>query len=157
MILSDFISTLVDMLPEHNSLKNPNNQLRQVLDNSAGAWFDNRNVQDFYESLYLQSATGKWLDLHGKDYGVTRREDETDDDYRQRIIQDVMERLTPAYLEELFDLTVYSYVADFDPTDNTLTSDNPYLNKQGYMATADEDTENFLNDKFVLGGGLTWF
>ena len=155
--MSDFIATLVDMLPEHNSLKNTNNELRQVLDNSAGAWFDNRNIQDFYENLYFQSATGKWLDLHGQDYGVTRQEDETDDDYRQRIIQDVLEHLTPAYLMEMFDLPVYSYVADYDPTDNILTSDNPYLNKQGYMATAPEETQDFIGNKFVLGEGLTWF
>ncbi|KEO82095.1 hypothetical protein [Tumebacillus flagellatus] len=33
----------------------------------------------------MSSASGSWLDLHGKDWGVTRRDRESDEDYRKRI------------------------------------------------------------------------
>ena len=42
--MSDFMDALVDLLPEHNSLKKPNNPLRRVLDLSVGEWFDRHDI-----------------------------------------------------------------------------------------------------------------
>lgn len=155
--MSMFIDAIIDLLPEHNSLKNPNNELRKVLENTVGAWFDNRNIQDFYDNLFLNYATGKWLDLHGNDYGVTRQAGESDEDYRVRIVQDVTEHLTPEFLKSVFDVEVFVKVDEFDPSENMLTSDNFYITQYGYMASASQSVEDKLDSKFVLDGGLEWF
>ena len=150
MILSDFIDAMVELLPEHNSLKNKDNQLRQVLNKTVGAWFDDRDVRDFYDQLFINTATGKWLDLHGKDYGVYRKLDESDEDYRVRIIQEKQDNLTPGYLESLYNLTIYAYVDGFEASKNTLTSDNPYVSNK-YMAVDDgSGVFSILDKKFIL-------
>lgn len=152
--MSDFMTALVDLLPEHNKLKDTRNPLRKVLDLSVGEWFDNRDVQDFYEQLFLQSATGAWLDLHGRDYGVVRQLGESDEDYRIRIVQEKLEYLTPEYLDSVFDLVLYSYVEGFDAFENTLTSDNPYITDYGYMSEMDDTVFDILNRKFVLDSSV---
>lgn len=152
--MSDFMNALVDLLPEHNKLKDVRNPLRKVLDLTVGEWFDNRDVQDFYEQLFLQSATGVWLDLHGRDYGVVRQLGESDEDYRTRIVQEKLEYLTPEYLDSVFDLVLYVYVQDFDASENTLTSDNPYIDSYGYMSEMNDTVFDILNRKFVLDSSV---
>ena len=152
--MSDFMNALVDLLPEHNKLKDVRNPLRKVLDLTVGEWFDNRDVQDFYEQLFLQSATGAWLDLHGRDYGVVRQLGENDNDYRIRIVQEKLEYLTPEYLDSVFDLVLYVYVQDFDASENTLTSDNPYIDSYGYMSEMNDTVFDILNRKFVLDSSV---
>ena len=155
--MSNFIDALVDMLPEHSALKKKDNELRKVLDYSVGAWFDAHDVQDFYEQLFLTSATGKYLDLHGKDYAVYRKTDESDEDYRERIVQEKLEHLTPEYLKSIYGLTLYVFVDDFDASENTLTSDNVYINHDGYMAEAPVDLQRIIEKKFVLKqGDIRW-
>ena len=85
--MSDFMTALVDLLPEHNSLKKINNGLFTVLDKSVGEWFDNHNIQAFYDALFLNTATGKYLDLHGKDFGVIRKSGESDDSFNARVAE----------------------------------------------------------------------
>lgn len=152
--MSDFMNALVDLLPEHNKLKDVRNPLRKVLDLTVGEWFDNRDVQDFYEQLFLQSATGAWLDLHGRDYGVVRQLGESDEDYRIRIVQEKLEYLTPEYLDSVFDLVLYVYVEGFDASENTLTSDNPYIDNYGYMSEMNDTVFDILNRKFVLDSSV---
>ena len=154
--MTEFIEALVDLLPEHNSLKDTGNELRNVLDKSAGEWFDNIAINGFYDNLFINTATGGFLDLFGKDYGVTRQKDETDDVYRERIIQEKNDRLTPNYLNELYSLTVYAYVSQFNPTNNTLTSDNQYINQNGYMACNTNDINSILDKKFIMGESIVW-
>ena len=114
-------------------------------------------VQDFYEQLFLTSATGKYLDLHGKDYAVYRKTDESDEDYRERIVQEKLEHLTPEYLKSIYGLTLYVFVDDFDASENTLTSDNVYINHDGYMAEAPVDLQRIIEKKFVLKQGeIQW-
>lgn len=153
--MSDFMEALVDLLPSHNSLKNPNNELRRVLDGTVGAWFDNYDIQSVYDNLFLTTASGGYLDLHGADYGVYRRVDESDEDYRNRIVQEKLEYLTPEYLETIFGLTLYAYVSMFDARENCLTSDNPYLSNQ-YMSIASNDVQGILNKKFILDNSILW-
>ena len=154
--MSDFLDALVDLLPEHNSLKKPDNPLRRVLDLSVGEWFDNHSIQALYDNLFLMSAVGGYLDCHGRDYGVYRQLNESDDSYRERIVQEKLDHLTPEYLLELYGLTLYVYVASFDVSDNDLTSDNPYINRYGYMSEASNEIKSILNNKFILDGGVTW-
>jgi hypothetical protein len=44
-------------------------------------------AQVYLDGIYLDSATGRWLDAHARDRDTTRREDETDAVLRERIRQ----------------------------------------------------------------------
>ena len=144
---------LIEMLPLHSQLQKPDNPLRTVLDKSVGEYMD--NISDIEDELFLTSATGGWLDAHGRDYGVSRRIDEDDESYRERIIFEKLEYLTAHNLQEIYGLSLYCYVSGFDATDNDLTSDNPYLCSK-YMSIADTDLQGTLDKKFILDGGITW-
>ena len=152
--MSDFFDNLVDLLPEHSALKKPDNQLRRVLDYTVGEWFDNRmDVNDFKGNLFLQTATGKWLDLFGLDYGIPRMEDESDEDYRQRIIYEKLDNLTADTLINEYGLKLYCFVSGFNANENSLTSNNPYLSNR-YMSVADKSLQDILNNKFIMDTSL---
>ena len=153
--MSDFVDVLVDLLPEHNALKKKDNQLRKVLDKTVGSWFDDHEAQNIYDNVFLDTATGKYLDLFGKDYGVSRRLGESDEDYRLRIIQEKNDNLTPAYLQSVYGLTLYAYISGFNVKNNTLTSDNPYLSNE-YMSVADDEIISILNHKFIMDMSVFW-
>ena len=152
--MSDSLDMLWDLLPMASVLQRKDNQLRIVLDRTVGEWLD--NFSQPYEQLFLTSATGGWLDAHGKDYGVPRRIDEDDESYRQRIIYEKLDHLTPALLNNVYNVQLFSYRSDFDVTDNTLVSDNPYIDNGGYLGLADSDTMDILDKKFILDSGVTW-
>ena len=152
--MTDFAEALFEMLPVKSALNSPRNPGRRVIDDTVGAWFDNYDILEFYNQLFLDTATGRYLDLFGEDYGVYRRLNETDKDYLQRIICEKYDNLTPSSLALIFGLKLYSYVPDFNPVNNDLTSDNPYINGAGYMAEADADLQTLINKKFILGEGV---
>ena len=87
---------------------------------------------------------------------VPRKIDEDDSDYRNRIIYEVLGYLTADYLINVYGLTLFSYVDDFNVHTNTLTSDNQYLKPNGLMTIADDEIKSILNRKFVLDEGLSW-
>jgi len=152
--MSVSMDMIVELLPLSSALQHPDNPLRIVLDRTVGEWLD--NFSQPYEQLFLMSATGGWLDAHGKDYGVPRRIDESDDDYRQRIVYEKLDHLTPSLLADVYNVRLFSYRNDFDVTDNTLVSDNPYIDNGGYLGLADQDTMDILDKKFILDSGVTW-
>ena len=154
--MSDFGEALFELLPIKSALNNPLNKGRKVIDNSVGEWFDHYDIFEFYNQLFLDSATGKYLDLFGKDYGTFRRLNESDEDYLQRIISEKSDSLTPSTLKSIFGLDLYSYVPDFSPELNHLTSDNSFINQNGYIAEADEDLKKLINSKFIIGEEITW-
>lgn len=148
-----FVDTLVDRLPMASPLQKRNNPLRVVLDRTIGAWFEENG--DVFEELFLMTATGGWLDAHGRDYGVPRRLGESDDDYRERIVFEKLEYLNARNLIDFYGLDLYVSVDDFDASDNTLTSDNPFIGGS-FMSFVSVDVQNILNAKFILGDELEW-
>ena len=151
--MSVFMEMLVELLPLGSALQKEDNELRKVLDRSVGEFMDSLELP--FDELFLTSASGGWLDAHGKDYGVTRRLDEDDESYRERIVFEKLEYLTVGNLLSVYGLELFAFVSDFDATENTLTSDNPYLSSR-YMGVADETTRDILDKKFVLGAEVTW-
>jgi hypothetical protein len=151
--MSVFLDLLCGLLPLHSVLQVEGNELRKVLDRSIGEYFD--NVPDIKEELFLSSASGSWLDCFGRDFGVPRRLGEGDEEYRERIVFEKLEYLTVGNLLSVYGLELFAFVSDFDATENTLTSDNPYMSSH-YMGVADETTREILDKKFVLGAEVTW-
>ena len=151
--MSTFVDMLCDMLPLHSAIQKSDNPLRRVLDKSVGEWMD--GFEQPYDELFLSTASGGWLDAHGRDYGVPRKLDETDEDYRERIVYEKLDHLTVGLLYTVYGLDLFVFVEDFDPLENTLTSDNPHISNK-YMSIADEDLQSILNGKFVLEGEVTW-
>lgn len=141
---------------QRSKLANKNNPMQKIINNGVGEWMQNIDEADFIEHLFLQEATGDYLDLQGRNYGVKRKIDETDEDYRNRIIYESLGHLTVDYLKEIYGLNVYVKVNNFDKENNDLTSDNPYLTDKGFMVDADEQTRRILNKKFVLDNNISW-
>ena len=147
---------IISRLHENCSLRDPNNPVRPIIINTIGAWLDNHDPTELMNGVYLQSATGKYLDLFGKDFDIPRKLDESDEHYRNRLFYQALGYLTVDYLVNVYDLHLYVYVEDFDTDDNTLTSDNQYINSAGFMADTDDETQNILEKTFVLGSSITW-
>ena len=153
--MSDFADMMVEMLPLHSQLQKKDNPLRIVLDRTVGAYMDDFEIP--YEQIFVTTATGGWLDAWGKDYGVPRRLDEDDEHYRQRIIYEKLDHLTPALLNDVYNVKLFTYRLDFDVTNNTLVSDNPYIVEDNtFIGLSDIDTIAILDKKFVLNSIITW-
>jgi hypothetical protein len=73
--------------------KDPNSALGQLL-GAVGRELDAVDPSQTHldQQFTMATATGDWLDLHGKDFGISRRENETDANYRKR-----MQALQPIY------------------------------------------------------------
>ena len=153
---------ILDRLPEHSQLHNATNPFRKVFINSIGALLDDFDLDASMEAPYLQEATGVYLDLHGKDLNVTRKHGESDEHYRNRLIYEALGYLTVRYLQNVYDLPLYVFISQFQFSDNTLTSNNPYISERymtdrAYMSdTADEDIKKSLYSKFIIGDGVLW-
>ena len=153
--MSDFMDMMVEMLPVNSQLQKKDNPVRVVLDRTVGAYMDTFEIP--YEQVFLTSASGGWLDAHGRDYGVPRRLDEDDEHYRQRIIYEKLDHLTPALLNDVYNVKLFTYRNDFDVKDNTLVSDNPHIvQNESFLGVSDEDTISILDKKFILDNVVTW-
>lgn len=155
--MSEYGEEILDRLPENSSLKSPNNPGRKVFMNTIGEWLDNFSDNDNFENIFLNEAKGSYIDVHGREYGVYRKLDESDEDYKRRVIYQIMGHLTADYLINIYKLKLYVAIPDYTPNNNQLTSDNHYLKGEyGFMADTDETTKSILNKKFVLGSGIRW-
>lgn len=148
-----FTEMFTGLLPTNSNLQNINNPLRKVLDKSIGEYFD--SIEPIYEQLFLTDATGSWLDVHGRDYGIARKLDEDDDSYRERIIYEKLDHLTVSLLNTVYNMELYAFVSGFNPAENYLTSDNPYIASK-YMSIANKSTRDILSSKFILDSGIVW-
>lgn len=154
--MSDFGEAIIKRL-NNNELQKTTNPMNQVINNAIGGWLTEFDEQEFFEQFFLQEAQGNYLDLHGRDYGIKRKIDESDEDYRKRIIYESLGQLTVGLLESVYNVNLYCHISNFDATSNTLTSQNPYLAANyGFMGVADTITQNILNKKFILDSGVTW-
>ena len=146
----------LDLLSEKSSLKKENNPARKVIMNTIGEWLDNHNISDLFDNVFINTANGGYLDLFGKDFDIPRQAGETDDNYRQRIVFEKLEWLTVHNLQNIYGVEIYNAFDGFNPQNNTLTSDNPYLS-DFYFGIVDEDVQKILDGKFVLDVKFLWF
>lgn len=153
---SDYGEGIINRLHPDSPLRQEGNPARTLIMKTIGAWLDNYDVTELYDNGFLETATGKWLDLYGRDLGVVRQLDESDEDYRTRLIYESVGNLSMDYLLNVFDLSLYSFREDFDVMSNTLVSDNPFLNTGGYISVAEGDVISVLDKKLLLDGSISW-
>ena len=153
---SDYGEGIINRLHPDSPLRQEGNPARTLIMKTIGAWLDNYDVTELYDNGFLETATGKWLDLYGRDLGVVRQLDESDEDYRTRLIYESVGNLSMDYLLNVFDLSLYSFREDFNVEDNTLVSDNPFLNTGGYISVAEDDVISIMDRKLLLDGSISW-
>ena len=155
-MVSEYGEGIINRLHPDSPLRQEGNPARTLIMKTIGAWLDNYDVTELYDNSFLETATGKWLDLYGRDLGVVRQLDESDEDYRTRLIYASIGNLSIDYLLNVFDLSLYSFREDFNVEDNTLVSDNPFLNTGGYISVADRDVISIMDRKLLLDGSVSW-
>ena len=155
--MSLFGSAILERLRVDSPASDPGNPFYKVFDGSVGEWLDNFDVDGFHESLFVHEANGEWLDLHGEQYGVKRRVDETDEDYLVRIVKHTKGELTPQLLSVDFGLLVLVDVVGFSVDGLTLTSDNRFINTEGWIVLCDAETKRLVESSFVLNEAVRWF
>ena len=159
--LSDSGEAIINRLPLNSKVRDPNNPMYTIINNTVGEFLDSFDVTAWISQHFIQDATGKYLDVHGRDYGVKRKIDESDDDYRQRIIYEMLGHLTVGYIRDVYMVELYVRPASnvtYDPAE-TMISDNEYFvesEKNGFIGVADEVTKEIINKKFVLGDSILW-
>ena len=152
---------IINRLPLQSKCRNPNNPMNKIINNTVGELLDNYDVVEWMKQHFIQDATGKYLDVHGKDYNVKRKPNEDDESYRQRIIYEMLGHLTSDYIKDVYQVDLYvkpSSNVTYDETD-IMISDNEYLvnvENNGFIGVADTTTQNILNKKFVMGESITW-
>ena len=155
--MSDFGEEIIDRLDENSVLRQLNHPARKLILNTVGVWLDEYYNDDYNSQLFITEATGRYLDVLGKDYGIIRDTNETDEHYRKKIIYNRLGHLTVKYLLEIYDLELFVYIANFNPSENRLTSDNYYITfPNGLMCSTDNMTKEVLSKKFVIGSDLKW-
>ena len=144
--MSFYGTGIIERLPVNSQLQNPNNQMHIIIQNTIGELLDNFEID--YDQFFLQDATGKYLDLHGKQYGIGRKNNESDEEYRNRIILGAYEYATVKVLTEIYGVKFYANVDNFENNTNLLCSDNPYLTDE-LMGFISEEVYNILDEKFI--------
>lgn len=145
---------LFDRLPFTSGLRKSDNPVRELIDLSLGSYMDSLDDYRGFNCWFLEFATGKYLDLHGNMYGVLRRIDESDDDYRNRIILEKSGHYTVDYLLGMFGDNLYADIPDYNPRSLKLTSDNPYW-EDGFMLNVSDADKTVIMKKFITEG-LNW-
>lgn len=147
-----FIEGMIDRL-NNSELKKSDNEGRIVLDGTIGEYLENYN--NHFLDLFLLHASGDYLDLHGLEYDIIRKENESDISYRNRII---IEKSIIQNIDNFLNLDTDLWVHLQGVTDgNTLTSRNEYLknNHDGdYVLICYSENKDYLTDKFILGDVL---
>ena len=144
--MSFYGTGIIERLPVNSQLQNPDNPMHNIIQNTIGELLDNFEID--YDQFFLQDATGKYLDLHGKQYGIVRKINESDDEYRNRIILGAYEYATVKVLTEIYGVEFYANVDNFENNTNLLCSDNPYLTNE-LMGFISDEVYNILDEKFI--------
>ena len=122
-------------------LLNEENTGRKFILGTIGAWLD--NYKSHQKDMLSLTATGEYLDVHGKEYNVYRKENESDDDYRDRILlKKHLKCTSPSYRAN--NIKLWIYIDNLIEEENSgLTSDNTYITNS-YLAHATVETKEYI-------------
>lgn len=149
MVLSNYTKGIVERI-NNEALHDENNDFVRVLDGTVGEYLENRD--NSFLDIFLATAEGDYLDIHGDLFDLKRRDGESDDDFRNRILLD--ESLIQS-TSDFLKLDVGLWIFKDGVTDKyTLTSRNPYLKNyhdEDYVFICSGTDSDYLHMKFLLG------
>ena len=145
-----YIEAITERLNNPN-LQREDNEGRMVLDGTVCEYLENYN--NHLMDLFLTRATGGYLDLHARLYGLERHDGESDEALRGRVLTE--ERLLERTGDFLgLNLTLWVYQDGVVDNKDTLTSRNPYLKEQhdtSYVFIGTGTDSEYVQDKFIVG------
>ena len=153
--MGDNGDVLIERLPKTSGLRS-NKNARNVITKTIGAWLDNYDVSKLIENMFITEAEGGYLDLHGKDYNVPRKLNESDEKYRTRLLYECLGHITSNYIINFYGVELYYGEASFNPTNNVMLSDNPHFNNYNLIIRCSSEMKNILLNKLVLGSDVEW-
>ena len=145
-----YIESITEKLNNPN-LHNPDNPGRQVLDGTIAEYLE--HYDNHLYDLFLTRATGKYLDLHARLYGLERHDGEGDEELRERVLTE--ERLLERTSDFLsLNLVLWVYQSGVVDTHDTLTSRNSYLkdyHDTGYVFIGSGEDSEYVQGKVIVG------
>lgn len=149
MTLGNYTHALQKRL-NHEALQNDENDFIKIYDGCLNEYLMNHD-NHFLDS-FIATAEGDYLDLHGDFFGLKRRDGESDDDFRNRILLDeFIVQSTSDFMKLKIDLWVYR--EGFVDDKNVLTTRNPYLKSLhdgNYVFIVTGSDLNYIQSKFLL-------
>ena len=144
-------STITDLMPVDSLIRDT--PWEEFLNNSIGYFLEllEADVEALNDGLFIESAEGRFLDLHGKDLGLPRKSSEVDDDYRNRLLVEPLDQFTLEAMYEVYDVQLLSYNAN--KSDLMLLSDNHLLSDE-YFIDCDNELWEIIVRKFITGSTL---
>ena len=93
MTLGIYTKALQERL-NNEALQNDDNDFIKIYDGCVNEYLEQRD--NHFLDIFLTTAQGDYLDIHGKIYGIFRKKDESDEEYRNRIIlnKSILQRTT---------------------------------------------------------------
>ena len=125
--MTDVLDFIIDIMPVNSGFNG--SDFGEVLENSILPYFQEKYESNrIYESFFITLATGRDLERIGKNYGVFRLLDESDDDYRARINFQADKTINMNNVQEL-GCEVVCYVDDYDLSETLLSNNITEANK----------------------------
>ena len=146
-------TAITSLLPNNNGIHD--SPFKDLINNSIGYFLEliEEATTSMTDGCFLTTAEGRYLDYWGKDYNIPRLPDESDDDYRTRLMIIPLEVFTINTLYELYDLQLVTYNENYDP-DSMLVSDNHFLSDK-YIVDCSDSVYGEISNKF-LTDNILW-
>ena len=141
-------TAIIDLLPVNNNIRNT--PFEEFVNNTIGYFFEllEAEIENINEGCFIESANGKYLDLHGKDLNLPRKEGESDEDYRKRLLIEPLDKFNLQTLYEVYNIQLLSY--NESKNDLMLLSDIHLLANEYFVDCSDE-LWNIISNKFITG------
>lgn len=139
---------ITDLLPVNSSIRGT--PWEDFINNTIGYFLGGleEEIELINDGCFIESANGKYLDLHGKDLGLPRKADETDEDYRNRLLIEPLDKFNLQTLYEVYNIQLLSY--NEGKNNLMLLSDNHYLSNKYFVDCTDE-LWSIISNKFITG------
>ena len=139
-------TTITDLMPLQSNIHGT--IYADFLNNTIGYFLEllEDEIEEINNGLFVESANGKYLDLHGKDFNLPRHDGETDEDYRARLLIEPLDKFNLRTLYEVYNIQLLTY--NEDKTDLMLLSDNHLLNNEYFIDCTDE-LWDIIDKKFI--------
>jgi len=144
-------TAITDLLQDKSNIKGT--PFEELINNTIGYFFEliEADTDKLKDGMFLNTAEGEYLDLWGVDLNIKRIQNESDEDYLNKLLFLPTDRLTPELIYTVYNLQLLGYDSDADNL--TLLSDNHFINNKYYVDCSDEIWEQ-LKQKFIVEGTL---